>query len=114
MIQVFHNNRCGKSRDCIAYLTEHNVLFETVYYLENPPSVNELKSILKKLNYKPIDLVRVKEKVWIDNYKDKVLTDDEIIEAMTQNPILIERPIVITNTKAVVARPLDKIKELNL
>ena len=67
---------------------------------------------LKKLNYKRIELVRIKEKIWVVNYKGKELSDDYIIEAMIQNPKLIETPIIINGNKAVVARPLEKIKEI--
>lgn len=71
-----------------------------------------MKFIIKKLNIKPIELVRKKEKIWIENFKDKVLTDDEIILTMISNPILIERPIVINGEKAVIARPLAKINDI--
>lgn len=104
MIQVYHNNRCGKSREAIKVLEDAGVEFEVIKYLENPPTFNELTQLLKKLNYKPIDLVRKKESVWVSSFKDKELTDAEVIEAMVQNPILIERPIVIKDQNAIVAR----------
>ena len=99
MIQIYHNSRCGKSRDCLAFLEE---------YLENVPTFDELKSIIEKLNIKPIELVRQKEKIWLENFKNNIMSDDEIIQAMVANPILIERPIVINGDKAVIARPLEK------
>lgn len=80
-----------------------------IKYLENTPSFDELKSIIDKLKIKPINLVRQKERIWIECYKDKILTDDEVIQTMVSNPILIERPIVINNDKAVIARPLENI-----
>jgi arsenate reductase len=76
MLQILHNPRCGKSRNCIAYLTESDVSFEVVNYLENPLTEEEIKLLVKKLNIKPIDLVRKKEVIWKDNYKDKSLTDN--------------------------------------
>lgn len=112
MIQIYHNPRCGKSRECLAFLKDSNKEFEVISYLENPPTFEELTEILKKLNFKPIQLVRVKEKIWIENYKGKDLNDSQIIEAMVSNPILIERPIVITKYKAIVARPLEKVNEI--
>ena len=66
---------------------------------------------LNKLNYKPIDLVRQKESVWIENFKGKDLSDDEIVQAMIQFPILIERPIVVFENTAIVARPSEKLNE---
>lgn len=108
MIQIYHNPRCGKSRNCLALLDESGQEYEVVKYLEHPPTTGELASLLRKLNKKPLELVRQKEKVWIDNFKDKTLTDDEIIQAMVSNPILIERPILIKGDKAIIARELDK------
>lgn len=109
MIQIYHNSRCGKSRECLSFLENSGQEYEVVKYLDTVPSFDVLQSIIKKLNLKPIELVRRKEKIWIENYKDKALTDDEIILAMISNPILIERPIVVNGEKAVIARPLEKI-----
>ena len=108
MIQIYHNSRCGKSRECLAFLEDSGQEYEVVKYLDEVPSFEELKTIIEKLNIKPIELVRRKEKIWIENFKDKELSDDEIIRAMLSNPILIERPIVIKGDKAVIARPLEK------
>lgn len=114
MIQLFHNPRCGKSRNCLAFIENSEKEFEIIKYLENPPTFEELTLILKKLNLKPIELVRQKEPIWIEKYKNKTLLDDEIIKAMIQNPILIERPIVINGDKAHIARDLETINGLNL
>ena len=112
MIQILHNPRCGKSRSCLAFLEESGKEFKIVKYLENVPTVDELKSIIQKLKISPMQLVRVKEKIWTENFKGKSLSDDEIIEAMVANPILIERPIVINGNQAVIARPLEKAAEI--
>ncbi len=85
---------------------------EIVYYLVTPPTFIELQSIIKKLQIKPIELVRQKEALWISEYKSNNLNDTQIIEAMVTHPILIERPIVIHGTKAIVARPLDKVHSI--
>jgi arsenate reductase len=108
MIQIYHNSRCGKSRECLAFLEDSGKEFEIIKYLDDVPSFDELKSIIKKLDLKPIELVRQKEKIWIENFKNKTITDDEIIQTMISNPILIERPIVINGEKGVIARPLEK------
>jgi arsenate reductase len=108
MIQIYHNSRCGKSRECLAFLEDSGKEFEVIKYLKNIPTFDELKSIIEKLNIKPIELVRIKEKIWLENFKNTTMTDDEIIQAMILNPILIERPIVINGDKAVIARPLAK------
>jgi arsenate reductase len=111
MIQIYHNPRCGKSRNCLAFIEETGQEFKVIKYLEEAPSFQELASIIQKLNCKPINLVRVKEKIWIDSYKDKSLTDDEIIQAMVDNPILIERPIVIKGEKAIIGRVIEDVSE---
>jgi arsenate reductase len=107
MIQIYHNSRCGKSRECLVFLEKSGQEYEIIKYLEDVPTFEELKEIIKKLGIKPLELVRKKEKTWIENFKDKQLSDDEIINAMILNPILIERPIVINGNKAVIARPLE-------
>ena len=109
MIQIYHNPRCGKSRNCLAFIDQTNQEYEIIPYLTETPSFSELKELIEKLNLQPIELVRTKEKIWIENYKEKTLTNDEIIQAMTDNPILIERPIVIKDGKAIIGRDLDKV-----
>lgn len=108
MIQVLHNPRCGKSRSCLVFLEESGNEFEIIKYLVDVPTFGELQSIIKKLGIKPMELVRTKEPIWIEKFKNKTLSDDQIIEAMVQNRILIERPIVINGDKAVIARPTEK------
>lgn len=112
MITIYHNARCSKSRDGVCFLEESKEEFEVINYLEKPPKKRELKSLLKKLKLTPIELIRKKESVWITNFKDLNLTDDEIIQAMIDYPILIERPIIVNGNKAVIARPTEKISEI--
>jgi arsenate reductase len=112
MITIYHNPRCGKSRECLAFLETSNHQFEIVKYLETPLNFNELITIIQKLKITPIELIRTKEAIWIDNFKGKTLSDKEIIQLMVDYPILMERPIVIYGERAVIARPLDRIKEI--
>lgn len=109
MIQIYHNQRCGKSRSCLLFLEKLNKEFEIINYLITPPTAAELKLLLKKLNFSPIELVRQKEKIWIENYKGKKLSDAQIIQAMTENPILIERPIVVNGDQAIIGRDLSLV-----
>jgi arsenate reductase (glutaredoxin) len=109
MIQIYHNQRCGKSRNCLLVLKESNKELEIINYLNTPPTVPELKTLLQKLNLSPIELVRQKEQIWIENFKGKTLTEDEIIQSMAENPILIERPIVVNGNKAIIGRDLEKV-----
>ncbi|MEL1241368.1 arsenate reductase (glutaredoxin) [Flavobacterium flavipallidum] len=110
MIKVYHNPRCGKSRNCLAFLENTNQDYTIVKYLEEVPTKEELINLLNKLNIKPLGLVRQKEKIWTENYKNLEMNDDAIIEAMITHPILIERPIIVKDNEAIIAREMDKIE----
>ena len=109
MIKIYHNPRCSKSRQGVALLEESGKEFEIIKYLDAIPTKIELEKIIEQLGIKPIDLVRKNEAIWKTDYKGKELSDLEIVNAMIENPKLIERPIVINNNKAVIGRPLEKI-----
>ena len=111
-MKIYHNNRCSKSRQCLAVLEKSNQDFEIVNYLDTPPSINELKKLLKMLGIKPIELVRKNEAIWKEQFKGKELTDEAIISAMATYPKLIERPIIVKGTKAVIGRPIENLQEL--
>jgi arsenate reductase len=112
MITIYHNPRCGKSRECLAYLEKSNKSFEIIKYLDNPISKKKLIEIITKLNIPAIELVRKKEKIWIEKYKEKKLTNEDVIHAIFENPIIMERPVVVNNDKAIIARPLNLIESL--
>ncbi|AUC84571.1 arsenate reductase (glutaredoxin) [Polaribacter sp. ALD11] len=109
MIKIYHNPRCSKSRQGLEILENSKKEFEIVKYLEEIPSEEALKEIIKLLGITPIQLVRKTEKVWKEEFKGKELSDTEIIKAMLNHPKLIERPIVINNNKAVIGRPPEAI-----
>ena len=112
MIKIFHNNRCSKSRSGLEILVKSGKEFEIVKYLDDVPKETELKEIISLLNISPIQLVRKGEKIWKEEFKDKELSDAEVIQAMVNNPKLIERPIVINGNKAVIGRPPESILEI--
>jgi arsenate reductase len=112
MVKIYHNPRCQKSREGLAFLEASGEEFEIIKYLENTISENELTTIISKLGIKPLDLLRKNEAVWKRNFKGKELTESAIILAMTHHPKLIERPIVVKGNKAVIGRPSEKISEL--
>ena len=112
MIQIYHNARCSTSRCGLKLLEASGKPFETVKYLKQMPSKAELESLLQKLGLNPIDLIRQKEAIWIENFKGKTLSDTMILEAIMPHPILLERPIVINGNKAVIGRPPEKILEI--
>lgn len=113
-ISIFHNPRCSKSRAALAALEERGIDAEVVQYLENPPSENELAEIVRKLGIEARALVRFGEgraaELGINRNDER--SDAEWIQLMVDNPILIERPIVIRSEKAAIGRPLDKVLEL--
>ncbi|MEZ4907896.1 MAG: arsenate reductase (glutaredoxin) [Saprospiraceae bacterium] len=111
-LQVFHNPRCSKSRAALKYLDEKGIKYDTILYLKDNPDFKQLKEIIDKLNIKPLDLIRKKEKIFTTTYKGQNLTDDEWIQVMVDNPVLIERPVVFNEAKAVVGRPVELIDEL--
>lgn len=111
-ITVFHNPRCSKSRCALTYLDDLKQEYEVVDYLKDVPSKKELLNIIKLLGIRPEELIRKGEPEYKKKFNKKQLTDNEWIEAMIRFPKLIERPIVIKNNKAVIARPTERIDEL--
>ena len=111
-MKIYHNPRCSKSRQGLAVLQEANVDLEIIEYLKNPLTESELKGLLKKLDIPAIALVRINEAVWKEQFKNKDLSEDELIEAMVAFPKLIERPIVENGDTAVIGRPIEKIRDI--
>lgn len=109
MLKIYHNTRCSKSRCTLDLLNENHQNYEVVEYLKTPPTVAELKDILKKLNLKPEQLVRKGEKLFQENFAGKQFTDEEWLQLMAENPVLIERPIVVNGDKAVIGRPPENV-----
>jgi arsenate reductase len=82
--------------------------------LTEPFTKSELTAVIDQLGIKPIDLVRTKEPIWMENYKAKQIAASALIEILIEHPKLIERPIIVYNDKAIIARPITKLNELNL
>ena len=89
MLTIYHNPRCSKSREGLELLGLQDKPFTVIKYFNEPFTKEELTGIIVKLGISPLDLVRQKEKAWIDNYKGTTLTDDEIIDALLTRPALI-------------------------
>ncbi|MBW7868037.1 MAG: arsenate reductase (glutaredoxin) [Brumimicrobium sp.] len=111
-MKVFHNPRCSKSRCALDILDEKQIDYEVVKYLEEGPSKEDIKDVLKKLGLPAEDIVRKGEQVYKDNFKGKKLTEEQWIDAMVKYPILIERPILINGDKAVIGRPPERVLEI--
>jgi len=112
MTKIYHNPRCSKSRQGLAILEESGKPFEIVKYLDDNLSAEALTEIIYLLGIKPIELVRKNEAIWKSDFKGKTLSDTDVIEAMVNNPKLIERPIVIKGKKAVIGRPPSLILDI--
>ncbi|MCT4629304.1 arsenate reductase (glutaredoxin) [Winogradskyella sp.] len=112
MITIYHNPRCSKSREGLELLEKSGKTFEVVKYLEDNLTKEDLETIIIKLGIQPIDLVRKNEAIWKSDYKGKNLSDKQVIDAMITNPKLIERPIVVNGSKAVIGRPKESISKI--
>lgn len=114
MISIYHNPRCSKSRETLALLKEKGIEPEVVLYLDTPPDVATLKTLLKQLGmHSARDLMRRKE----DLYKtlklaDADMTEAQLLQAMVDHPKLIERPIVINGDQARLGRPPEAVLAL--
>lgn len=108
-VTIWHNPRCGKSRDAAKLLDEKGIDAEVVKYLDTPPSKEELVEVLKMLGIGARELMRTKEAIYKELDLKNENDEDKLIEAMVANPKLIERPIVIKDGKAAIGRPLENI-----
>jgi arsenate reductase len=111
-MKIYHNPRCSKSRQTLALIQKKGQEVEIIEYLKEALSFEDLESILEMLSIKAIELIRTNEIIWKENYKGKEMTDQELINAMMENPKLIERPIVVKNGKAIIGRPPEKVLNL--
>ena len=109
-VKIYHNPRCGKSRQTLQLLQEQGVDPEIIEYLKTPPSAKELNDILQKLGMEPRELMRKKEAEYkASGLDDNTLDRQALINGMVNNPILIERPIVVTDDKAAIGRPPEAV-----
>ena len=111
-MKIFHNPRCRKSRETLQLIEEKGIEPEIIEYLKTPPSKKELSDILDLLKIEPQQLLRKNEAIFKSDFKGKELSNEEWIEAMINNPKLIERPIVVKGGKAIIGRPPENVKEL--
>lgn len=112
-VTIYHNPRCSKSRQSLEILHERGVQPEIVEYLKTPPDRATLEKLLKMLKVQPRDLLRKSEPEYKDaGLDDESLTDEQLVEAMLDHPVLIERPIVVINGKAVIGRPPERVLEI--
>jgi len=112
-LSIFHNPRCSKSRKTLEIIEGQNVKVKIILYLQDPPSVSELNSLLEKLGMKAADLVRKSESIIKElNIDLSSISNDDLISIMLEHPILIERPIVFNESSAIIGRPPENVQEL--
>ena len=112
-VTIYHNPRCSKSRQTLQLLLDRGIEPRIIEYLKTPPGRNELIKILKLLDMNPRDLMRRKEAVFKElGLDDSSLSDKQLVDAMVENPVLIERPIVLANGKAALGRPPETVLEI--
>lgn len=112
-LTLYHNPRCSKSRAALQLLEERGLTPSIVRYLETPPDVGQLQTLLRQLGIAPRQLLRSGEDAYQQlGLANPALTDAQLIEAMSQHPKLIERPILVAGDKAVIGRPPEKVLEV--
>lgn len=112
-VTIYHNPRCSKSRATLKLLQERGIAPEIVEYLKTPPDAATLDGLLTGLGMGPRDLMRKKEAPYRENgLDDEGLSRDALIAAMVADPILIERPIVVSGGRAALGRPPEAVLEI--
>jgi len=112
-MRIFHNPRCSKSRQTLQLIRQSQHEVEVIEYLQNPPTVEQLRTVIELLGLEASSLVRKGEAVFRELDVDLVtLSDDAVIELLVAHPILIQRPIVVGNGKAVIGRPPENVLQL--
>ena len=112
-LKIFHNPRCSKSRQTMQLLESNGITPQIIDYLKQPPSYDELAEVLDLLGLEPRELMRTQEKPYRENnLADPALNREDLIRAMIEHPVLIERPIVVHNGRAIIGRPPEKVLDL--
>jgi arsenate reductase (glutaredoxin) len=112
-VTIYHNPSCGTSRNVLAMLHERGIKPKVIEYLKTPLSQSELKQLLKELKMPPRDLLRAKEKIFVElDLAAPHWTDEQLVGFMAQHPVLMNRPVVVTPKGARLCRPAETVLEL--
>jgi arsenate reductase len=113
MLKIYFKSTCSTCKNALNLIKENtDEDYELIEYMVETPTQKELKEILKMLGLKAFDLVRQKEQLYKTKYANKKLTNAEWIKVLAENPILIERPVVVKDGKAIIGRPIERILEI--
>ena len=110
MVKVIHNSNCSKSTAVLEYLDENGVPFEIIDVMQDPLSELEIKTLLKKLNADVSHIIRKNDRLYQEKFAGKNYSEEEWIKILSENPALIQRPILIKGPVAMVGRPLETVK----
>ena len=108
-VTIWHNPRCSKSRQTLQLLQDRGTEFSVFEYLKSPPTIEQINEVLTKLDLEPKDIIRKTEATYREQELATVESNEELVEAMRNYPILIERPIVINGDKAAIGRPPEAV-----
>ena len=110
-VEVFHNAKCGTSRAAVKILEDEGIKPKIFLYLHEKLTPRKLKAVLKKLNMTAREIIREKEPLFQEKYLNQEFSEEEWIQILIKNPELIERPIIIKGSRAILGRPLEKINK---
>lgn len=112
-VRIYHNPRCSKSRETLQLLETQGIQPDVIHYLDTPPNVEELRTLLQQLGLSARDLLRTGEDAYKTlNLANPALTEDDLLTAMSEHPKLIQRPIVVKDGQAVLGRPPEAVLDL--
>ena len=108
-VTIWHNPRCSKSREAIQILEQNNCEIEIIKYLETPPTKDAITTALTMLGMNPKELMRTKEDIFSELHLREEYDYDTLVDAMVAHPILIERPVIFKDDRAIIGRPTEII-----
>lgn len=112
-ITIYHNPNCGTSRNTLALIKHQGIEPSVIYYLDNPPDETTLRDLITKMGITPRQLLRVNVPPYAEHRLDNLsLTDDDLIQAMLADPLLINRPIVVSDKGVKLCRPSEVVLDL--
>lgn len=112
MLTIYHNPRCRKSRETLKFIQEAGEEVNIIEYLKTPPSEEEIRQLVEKLGLPVEYLVRKNEQTFKEDYKGKEMESEDWFRILSENPILMERPIVVKGDEAVLGRPPENVLKL--
>lgn len=112
MLKIYHNPRCSKSRESLLYIEQKGYEYELVNYMKDGISAKEIKDFLNKSGLEVTAIIRTNEELYKQQFKGMKLSEEEWIKVLVENPQLLQRPLVIKGTHAVLARPAEEIQKL--